>query len=108
MVAKKGPSKSPPKPRITKNVAKGVVKAVPPRNRPDRRTQVYAEAMAQVREVNGRGVPTVIAEFSSPTGATTVRRLMMQGQRPIDGKLSDWDIQARRHDGGSTLYVTLK
>lgn len=108
MPAKKAVAKRVERPRITKDVKSKVVKEIPPQRKPDRRTQAYAEAMADVRKVNGRGKPTIIAEFTSPSGASSVRRMMLRGERPIDGKLSDWVIQARRHDGGSTLYVTLR
>ena len=74
----------------------------------------YRDAMAQVRKKGkGRGW-FEIATFASVTGAAVVRRGMLAGERLIDGKLSDWEIESRRlHDDdgraiGSALYVKLK
>lgn len=78
-----------------------------------RRTR-YARAMAEVRAKVGAGTWASIATFDTPTGAAGVRRAIYRGERPIDGRLSEWEIEARRtYDDadvavGSELYVRLK
>lgn len=78
------------------------------------RTMRYATAMAEVRRKVGPGTWASIATFGAAAGAAGVRRHILRGDRPIDGRLSEWDIEARRvygEDGqatGSELFVRLK
>lgn len=76
----------------------------------------YRDAMAQVR-AKGKGAVGKwhrIATFASPNGATAVKRKMLRGDKLIDGKVSDWEIESRRTRdtrgvlNGSQLYVRLK
>lgn len=78
------------------------------------RTTRYARAMAEVRAKVKRGTWASIATFDSPNGAAAVRRAILNGERPIDGQLKEWEIESMRmRDAagqiiGSELYVKLK
>lgn len=90
------------------------VKELPASRPPSHRSMRYADAMAEVRAKGKRGGWHQIATFETGDGATIVRRRIMAGERPVDGKVADWDIEARRlrdDDGtviGSGLYVKLR
>lgn len=79
----------------------------------DPRTDRYRVAMAEVRK-KGRGKWFQVATFESPNGAADVRRAITRRERPIDGKLTEWEIESRRlRDDrgdviGSGLFVKLK
>lgn len=124
MAVKKGTGrKMAPKPKTTrKRVAPRrdpamkvrKVDGLPPQHRSSTaRVLRYQTAMAEVRKM-GKGVWAVIAEYDSPNGAAAVRRAIIAGERPIDGRLAEWEIETRRtRDGdgvltGSELYVRLK
>jgi hypothetical protein len=88
-----------------------------PARRLTNRTTRYRDAMAEVRKKakgKGGGGWARIATFDSPNGAAAVRRALLKGERPIDGKVSDWEIESRRTRdnagelAGSELYVRLK
>lgn len=78
------------------------------------RQRRYQAAMAAVRKKGKGGGWHEIATFDSASGAAVVKRDMLRGDRLIDGKLSDWEIETRRlHNDvdaviGSALYVRLK
>lgn len=78
------------------------------------RSNRYRDAMAQARAKVRKGRWVSIAVFESPTGASQVKRSILRGERPIDGKLSEWEIETRRvRDSagtvtGSELFVRLK
>jgi hypothetical protein len=71
------------------------------------------DPVVQVRKKVGKGKWASIATFTAPNGAAAVRRAILAGERPIDGKLTDWEIESRRtrdrHGelSGSELYVKL-
>lgn len=114
MVAtKKAPIKkakpAPPEPVMTKDVTKATVDELPPARAMSNRQLRFAVKMAEVREKVGYGVWTALGTFTSPHGARLVRNAMEAGERPVDGELDEWDIEARRNDaGGSTLWARLR
>lgn len=77
------------------------------------RSMRYRDAMAQVRSFGKRAGWASIATFDSPNGAAQVRREILAGRRPIDGRLDDWEIESRRTRDdageitGSELFVRL-
>lgn len=106
------PSKSytgPRDPHITSDVTSAVVDEIPPaRHSSTERKMRYAKVLREIREQVGVGHPVKMAEFVGPIGATTVRRDLMTGKKPVDGRIGDWKFDARRLDsGGSVLYATL-
>ena len=109
VVARKGGKPAPPEPVMTKDVTKATVDELPPARAMSNRQLRFANKMAEVREKVGYGVWTALGTFTSPHGARLVRNAMEAGERPVDGELDDWDIEARRNDaGGSTLWARLR
>lgn len=106
--------RSPVPPKLTQNLAAEAVNELPEARGSDSRTARYAQQMAEVRRLivarkvhRESWVP--IAEFSSPRGASEIKRKLLLGLRPVDGLVEDWDIEARRMEmGGSVLWVRLK
>ncbi len=99
----------PRQPTITSDVKGAVVDAVPPVRGSSQRKYRYARVMQEIRAQVGVGRPVILAEFVGPSGATTVRRELVTGKRPVDGAVEDWLLEARRLDsGGSRLYCTLR
>lgn len=118
-VVKKPPVKPPvkapakakvsPQPRITSDVAGAVVDEIPPARTATARRFRYANVLAEVREKVGPGRAVKIAEFVGRSGATTVKRELVNGLKPVDGSVGEWEFVARRlESGGSVLYATLK
>ena len=112
-VVKKPPVKSEggssPAPRLTNDVTKSVVDEIPPLRTSTSRKYRYARVMREIRDKVGPGRPVLIAEFVGKSGASTVRRQLLNGLKPVDGAVTDWELDARRFDtGGSALYCTLK
>ena len=111
-VVKKKPARAP---RRDPQVQVSVVGDLPPDQRHhNARSMRYQAAMAQVRKMGkGKGWAS-IATFDSANGAAAVKRAILRGERPVDGKLSDWEVESRRvrDDAGtitgSALYVRLK
>lgn len=101
----------PREPHITElaDVQARVVDEIPPARGSGERKWRYAKVLREIREQVGAGKPVVVAEFIGRTGASTVRRALMTGERPVDGAVGDWQFDARRggEQGGSTLYATL-
>lgn len=107
---KVAPSKATAKPRatITDDVTAAVVDEVPPSGNARGRTMRYANVLAEVRAKVGKGKPVIIATYTSRQSATFAKKAMENGERPVDGKVSDWRFTARRTgDGGSVLYAEL-
>lgn len=98
----------PREPHITSDVTSAVVDEIPPaRGSGDRRYR-YAKVLADIREQVGPGKPVKLAEFVGATGAQVVRRGLMDGSKPVSGRVEDWQFDARRlESGGSVLYATL-
>lgn len=109
-VVKKPPaSGKSPAPRLTTDVVSSVVDEIPPLRTSTSRRMRYARVMADIREKVGVGRPVLIATFVGKSGASTVRRQLLNGEKPVDGRVADWEIEARRMDsGGSCLYCTLR
>lgn len=99
------------------DVKKAVVKAVPAQKRKPLPSSLrYRDTMQKIRAEVGVGKPVALAYFVSKTGAYEARRAILRGERMIDGKLADWDLQARKVEGqgvkggekyGSVLFATL-
>ena len=98
------------------DVKKAVVKSVPVQKRKPLPSSLrYRDTMQKIRKEVGVGKPVALAYFVSGTGAYEARRAILRGERLIDGKLSDWDLQARKVDVmdvafekyGSVLFATL-
>lgn len=114
------PQRSHVPPQLTKDLAKQARDDLPAGQMVNSRTMRFAIQMAEVRALvrdkkikSGQWVP--IAEFQSARGAAEVKAAMVRGERPVDGVLEDWDIEARRatdEDGrtarGSVLWVNLR
>lgn len=97
-----------PQPRITSDVASAVVDEIPPARTATARRYRYANVLREVREKVGVGKPVKVAEFAGRSGATTVKRELVNGLKPVDGRVEDWEFTARRLDsGGSCLYAVL-
>lgn len=98
----------PREPDITVDVRGAVVDEIPAVRGSSQRKWRYARVMREIREQVGPGKPVILAKFVGPSGATTVRRELMTGKRPVDGQVGEWQLDARRLDsGGSILYATL-
>lgn len=98
-----------PTPHITSNVVSAVVDEIPPARTATARKFRYANVLADVRAKVGAGKPVKIAEFVGKSGATTVKRELIKGLKPVDGRVDEWEFTARRLDsGGSCLYAVLK
>lgn len=98
-----------PQPRMTRDVTAAVVDEIPPARTATARRFRYANVLAEVREKVGPGKAVKIAEFTGRSGATTVRRELVNGHKPVDGRVEDWEFTARRLDGGgSCLYAVLR
>jgi hypothetical protein len=99
----------PREPHITSDVTSAVVDEIPPARGSGDRKYRYAKVLADIREQVGPGKPVKLAEFVGATGAQVVRRGLMDGSKPVDGRVEDWQFDARRlESGGSVLYATLK
>lgn len=107
-VAKVFPASRSREPVLPTDVREAAVHELPPPAL-NPRTMRFARKMAEVREQVGEGVWVGIGSFTGRKGAATVAEAMRRGDRPVDGEVGDWDIEARRSsDGGSTLYVRLR
>ena len=115
-VKKAAPAKStsphayhgPREPKLVEDVKGAVVDELPKVHR-NGRTQRFAQVMREVREEVGAGRWVQIATFVGDGGAGVARRAMLNGSRPIDGEVEEWDLAARKVDGGgSALFVRLK
>jgi hypothetical protein len=108
VVAKKRPAPEMPKVTEPGKVTSAVVDKVPPANR-QRPSAVYAATLHAIRTNGIVGKPVRLATFAGKSGANSVRRALVNGDYPVDGKVSDWELVARRNaGGGSTLFATLK
>lgn len=109
---KRTSTRSAPRPRPTRDpeIPRGVVKVdqLPPPRRtgPNSRTLRYQTKLAEIRKGAKVGEPCILARFKGPGGAGLVRRRILAGETPVDGKVSDWEFDARRVDDGSVLYAT--
>lgn len=100
--------RGPREPKLVDDVKGAVVDELPKVHR-NGRTRRFAEVMGDVREEVGPGKWVQIATFVGNGGAGVARRAMLNGTRPIDGEIKEWDIAARKVDGGgSALFVRLK
>lgn len=100
--------RGPREPKLVEDVKGAVVDELPKVHR-NGRTQRFASVMREVREEVGAGKWVQIATFVGNGGAGVARRAMLSGNRPIDGDVSEWDIAARKVDGGgSALFVRLR
>lgn len=98
----------PREPHITADVKGAVVDEIPPPRGPGERKFRYAKVLREIREQVGPGKPVKLAEFVGATGAQVVRRGLMNGDKLVDGRVEDWQFDARRlESGGSCLYATL-
>lgn len=97
-------------PRFAEDVTKAVVDSVPPDGHQTNAKRLrYQTKMAEVRKKVGPGKTVLLVTYASRTTARATIRRLEAGEQPIDGKLSDWELTARRTpDGGSALYVKLK
>lgn len=98
-----------PQPRLASDVTAAVVDEIPPARTATSRKFRYANVLAEVREKVGAGRAVKIAEFVGRSGASTVKRELVNGLKPVDGEVGEWEFTARRLDsGGSVLYAVLR
>lgn len=109
-VVKKPPPRAHGGPRFADDVTKAIVDEVPPSGHEISAKRLrYQTKMAEVRAKVGPGKVVCLVTYASRTTARATIRRLEAGEQPIDGKLSDWELTARRTaDGGSALYVKLK